>query len=40
VVGLPMFILVFAMMFALFRGLAQEKLSEVRVGSPPRPEQL
>ena len=40
VVDLPMFILVFAMMFALFRGLAQEKLSEVRVGSPPRPEQL
>ena len=40
VVGLPMFILVFAMMFALFRGLAQEDLSEVRVGSPPRPEQL
>tara|TARA_R100001039_G_C1816682_1_gene86326 strand:- start:17 stop:1039 length:1023 start_codon:yes stop_codon:yes gene_type:complete len=40
VVGLPMFILVFAMMFALFRGLAQEDLSEVRVGSPPRPDQL
>lgn len=35
VVGLPMFILVFAMMFSLFRGLAQEDLSEVKVGSPP-----
>ncbi|AQU84148.1 MULTISPECIES: BCCT family transporter [unclassified Halomonas] len=35
VVGLPMFILVFAMMFSLFRGLAHEDLSEVKVGSPP-----
>nr|WP_235803724.1 BCCT family transporter [Halomonas sp. GFAJ-1] len=40
VVGLPMFILVFAMMFSLFRGLAHEDLSEVRVGSPPKREAL
>ncbi|SOC54063.1 choline/carnitine/betaine transport [Chromohalobacter canadensis] len=40
VVGLPMFILVFAMMFALLRGLSQEKLSEVTVGKPPRADDL
>ena len=40
VVGLPMFVLVFAMMFALMRGLSQENLSEVEVGKPPRAEQL
>ncbi|MBS9403586.1 BCCT family transporter [Halomonas sp. TRM85114] len=40
VVGLPMFILVFAMMFALFRGLSHEDLGEVKVGRPPRPEEL
>ncbi|MGP9697710.1 BCCT family transporter [Halomonas sp. AOP27-A1-34] len=40
VVGLPMFILVFIMMFSLYRGLSQEDLSEVRVGSPPRQEEL
>ncbi|MES1930594.1 ectoine, glycine betaine and proline transport system membrane protein [Salinisphaera dokdonensis CL-ES53] len=40
VVGLPMFILVFAMMFALMRGLSQEDLSEVTVGKPPRVDQL
>ncbi|HDZ47681.1 hypothetical protein LCGC14_0108230 [marine sediment metagenome] len=40
VVGLPMFILVFVMMFALYQGLSQEDLSEVRVGSPPRQEEL
>ena len=40
VVGLPMFILVFAMMFALMRGLSQEDLSEVTVGKPPRADQL
>ncbi|WP_249977482.1 BCCT family transporter [Vreelandella olivaria] len=40
VVGLPMFILVFAMMFSLFRGLAQEDLSEVRVGAPPSTKEL
>ncbi|OJA04552.1 BCCT family transporter [Halomonas sp. QHL1] len=40
VVGLPMFILVFAMMFALFRGLSHEDLSEVKVGSPPKQEEL
>ncbi|MBT2786429.1 MULTISPECIES: BCCT family transporter [unclassified Halomonas] len=40
VVGLPMFILVFIMMFALYRGLSHEELSEVRVGSPPKQEEL
>ncbi|BBI51152.1 hypothetical protein HORIV_35730 [Vreelandella olivaria] len=40
VVGLPMFILVFAMMFALYRGLSHEDLSEVRVGNPPEREEL
>jgi len=40
VVGLPMFILVFAMMLALYRGLTHEDLSEVKVGSPPKPEEL
>ena len=40
VVGLPMFVLVFAMMFALMRGLSQENLSEVEVGKPPKAEQL
>ncbi|SNY98249.1 BCCT family transporter [Halomonas sp. hl-4] len=40
VVGLPMFILVFIMMFALYRGLSHEEFSEVKVGSPPKPEEL
>ncbi|MGM0542322.1 MAG: BCCT family transporter [Pseudomonadota bacterium] len=40
VVGLPMFILVFAMMFALYRGLSHEALSEVKVGTPPKAEEL
>lgn len=40
VVGLPMFILVFIMMFSLYRGLSHEDLSEVRVGSPPKQEEL
>lgn len=40
VIGLPMFILVFAMMFSLLRGLSHEDLSEVRVGSPPKREEL
>ncbi|MGM0832216.1 MAG: BCCT family transporter [Pseudomonadota bacterium] len=40
VVGLPMFILVFAMMFSLFRSLGHEDLSEVRVGAPPSPKEL
>jgi choline-glycine betaine transporter len=40
VIGLPMFILVFVMMFALLRGLKQENLSEVKVGPPPKAEQL
>lgn len=40
VVGLPMFILVFAMMFALFRGLSHEDLGAVKVGEPPNPEEL
>lgn len=40
VVGLPMFILVFGMMFALFRGLTRENISEVKVGLPPKVETL
>ncbi|MFC4258171.1 BCCT family transporter [Marinobacter lacisalsi] len=40
VVGLPMFILVFGMMFALFRGLTQEHLRDVKVGSPPNVKEL
>ncbi|TVP51253.1 MAG: BCCT family transporter [Halomonas sp.] len=40
VVGLPMFILVFIMMFALYRGLSHEDLSEVKVGTPPSPKEL
>lgn len=40
VVGLPMFILVFAMMFALYRGLSHEELGEVKVGAPPKAEEL
>ncbi len=40
VVGLPMFILVFAMMFALYRGLSQEEISQVAVGREPQPEEL
>ncbi|WP_043532407.1 BCCT family transporter [Litchfieldella xinjiangensis] len=40
VVGLPMFILVFGMMFALVRGLLTENLSEVKVGKPPRVDEL
>ncbi|MBP5979088.1 MAG: BCCT family transporter [Halomonas sp.] len=40
VVGLPMFILVFVMMFSLLRGLSHEDLSKVTVGSPPQQDQL
>ena len=40
VIGLPIFILVFGMMFALMRGLSQEDLSEITVGKPPSVEQL
>ncbi|MGO1500638.1 MAG: BCCT family transporter [Marinobacter sp.] len=40
VIGLPMFILVFTMMFALLKGLRQETLSEITVGKPPSPEEL
>ena len=40
VVGLPMFILVFIMMFALYRGLSHEDLSEIKVGTPPKQEEL
>ncbi|MEP3167459.1 MAG: BCCT family transporter [Marinobacter sp.] len=40
VVGLPMFILVFTMMFALIRGLAHEDLGGVTVGPPPQPDDL
>lgn len=40
IVGLPMFILVFITMFALYHGLSHEVLSEMRIGSPPRQEEL
>ncbi|WP_166254941.1 BCCT family transporter [Marinobacter salicampi] len=40
VVGLPMFVLVFAMMVALFQGLSKEDLTEIRVGKPPPVEEL
>lgn len=40
VIGLPMFILVFTMMFALLKGLRQETLSEITVGKPPSPQEL
>lgn len=40
VVGLPMFILVFAMMVALFRGVRKENLSGIQVGAPPRVDEL
>lgn len=40
VIGLPMFILVFAMMFALYRGLAHEEISQITVGREPKPEEL
>lgn len=40
VVGLPMFILVCIMAVALFRGVLQENISEVRVGLPPKVEEL
>lgn len=40
VVGLPMFILVFSMMVALFRGLSHEHIAGIRVGQPPLPEDL
>ncbi|SFU88762.1 BCCT family transporter [Halomonas korlensis] len=40
VIGLPIFILVFAMVFALLRGLASEHVSKARVGEPPSVDQL
>jgi len=40
VVGLPMFILVFGMMFALLRGLSQEDLKGVAIGSRPEVKDL
>ena len=40
VVGLPMFILVFCMAFALFRAVRRENLSDIRVGPPPKLEEL
>ncbi|MBZ5486364.1 BCCT family transporter [Halomonas aquamarina] len=40
VVGLPMFILVFVMMFSLLRGLSHEELVKVEVGRPPKTEEL
>jgi len=40
VVGLPMFILVFAMMFALLRGFASERIKDVSIGRRPDIEEL
>lgn len=40
VAGLPMFIVVFAMMFALFQVISKEDLTEIRVGKPPPVEKL
>jgi choline/glycine/proline betaine transport protein len=40
VIGLPIFIMVFAMIFALLRGLQSEDIRAVRVGPPPRLEDL
>ena len=40
VIGLPIFIMVFAMIFALFRGLSAERISKVKVGTPPHPDQM
>jgi choline/glycine/proline betaine transport protein len=40
VVGLPIFIMVFAMMFALLKGLAAERVDGVKVQPPPETEKL
>lgn len=40
VIGLPIFVLVFAMIFALARGLMSEDVSHVKVGAPPDVEKL
>jgi len=40
VIGLPIFILAFVMMFALYHGLSQEKIGGTTVGEPPKPENL
>nr|WP_298412662.1 BCCT family transporter [uncultured Halomonas sp.] len=40
VIGLPIFILAFVMMIALFRGLQSEHINKVTVGEPPRVEDL
>ncbi len=40
VVGLPIFILVFAMLFALVKALLSEDISAVQMGDPPRTEDL
>ncbi|RJS94853.1 BCCT family transporter [Salinisphaera sp. Q1T1-3] len=40
VVGLPMFILVFGMVFALMRALFQENLEDLKIGKPPQAEDL
>ncbi len=40
VIGLPMFILAFAMMIALIHGLQQEKITGATVGKPPKTEDL
>jgi choline/glycine/proline betaine transport protein len=40
VVGLPIFVMVFAMIFALARGFASEEIGRVRVGPPPKASDL
>jgi choline/glycine/proline betaine transport protein len=40
VIGLPIFIMVFAMIFALVRGLQSEDIGGIRVGPPPKVEDL
>lgn len=40
VVGLPIFVMVFAMIFALLRGFASEEIGKIRVGPPPKARDL
>ncbi|WP_072821887.1 BCCT family transporter [Modicisalibacter ilicicola] len=40
VIGLPIFILAFIMMIALFRGLTHEHINKITVGEPPKTEEL
>ncbi len=36
VTGLPMFILVFTMIFALYRGLSHEEIIQITIGREPK----